>query len=106
MAEPLHVESSPSLRPKVGVSTQVILQPKWYKDVPKLGLGTVEINRRNSKLYFNTYFLKKIGRYLEGFDLSLHSATTGIFQEWESFTRAELEVLTAEVDICRFLGAW
>ncbi|MBI5585839.1 MAG: TIM barrel protein [Deltaproteobacteria bacterium] len=98
-------ESAPALRPKIGVSTQVILQPKWYKRVPSLGVDTLEINRRNSKLYFNQYFLEKVRRYLEGFHLSLHSATTGLFQELESFTRAELETLTAEVDICRFLGA-
>lgn len=89
----------------IGVSTQVLLQPKWYQHVHKLGADTLEINRRNSKLYFNRYFLEKVRRYLEGYRLSLHSATTGIFQELESFTRAELEVLMGEVDVCRFLGA-
>lgn len=93
------------VQPKIGVSTQVIRRSKWYKNVDHLGVDTLEINRRNSKLYFNRYFLEKVRRYLEGFHLSLHSATTGIFQELESFTRAELETLMAEVDICRFLGA-
>jgi sugar phosphate isomerase/epimerase len=95
----------PVIRPKIGVSTQVIHRSKWYKHVDNLGVDTLEINRRNSKLYFNRYFLEKVRRYLEGFHLSLHSATTGIFQELESFTKAELETLMAEVDICRLIGA-
>ena len=105
MGTPPPIESVPVIRPKIGVSTQVIYQYKWYKNVENLGVDTLEINRRNSKLYLNRYFLDKVRRYLQGFHLSLHSATTGIFQELESFTRAELEILMAEVDICRFLGA-
>lgn len=105
MGKPLSNGSVPVIRPKIGVSTQVLHQSKWYKNVDHLGVDTLEINRRNSKLYFNRYFLEKVRRYLDGFHLSLHSATTGIFQEVESFTRAELEILTAEVDVCRFLGA-
>jgi sugar phosphate isomerase/epimerase len=103
--QPLAPVSAPGNRPKIGLSTQVILRSKWYKHVFNLGVDTLEINRRNSKLYFNRYFLEKIRRYLEGFHLSLHSATTGIFQELESFTRAELETLMAEVDTCRLIGA-
>ena len=105
MGTPPSIESAPGSRPKIGVSTQVIPRSKWYKHVDHLGVDTLEINRRNSKLYFNQYFLEKVRRYLEGFHLSLHSATTGIFQDLESFTRAELETLMAEVDICRFIGA-
>ena len=105
MGKPLSNGSVPVSRPKIGVSTQVLHQSKWYKNVGHLGVDTLEINRRNSKLYFNRYFLEKVRRYLGGFHLSLHSATTGIFQEVESFTRAELEILMAEVDVCRFLGA-
>jgi len=105
MGKPLSIGSAPGIQPKIGVSTQVLHQSKWYKNVDHLGVDTLEINRRNSKLYFNQYFLEKVRRYLQGFHLSLHSATTGIFQALESFTRAELETLTAEVDICRFIGA-
>jgi len=105
MGQPLLNGPITGIQPKIGVSTQVIYQYKWYKNVENLGVDTLEINRRNSKLYFSRYFLDKVRRYLQGFHLSLHSATTGIFQELESFTRAELEILMAEVDICRFLGA-
>jgi len=105
MGQPLLNGPVTGVQPKIGVSTQVIHRSKWYKNVDNLGVDTLEINRRNSKLYFNQYFLEKVRRYLEGFHLSLHSATTGIFQDLESFTRAELETLMAEVDICRFIGA-
>lgn len=91
--------------PAVGITTQVIRKAKWYKDARELGFDAVEINRRNSKLHFNLYFLEKVRRYMEGFDLSLHSGTAGVFQPCESFTRANLAILTAEIDVCRVLGA-
>lgn len=87
------------------MTTQTIQEAKWYKYIADLGFHAVEINRRNSKLYFNLYFLEKVKRYLEGFDLSIHSATAGIFQPYRSFTKANLAVLTAELDVCRFLEA-
>jgi sugar phosphate isomerase/epimerase len=93
------------MRPVVGITTQVIPRAKWYKYVGEFGLDAVEINRQNSKLHFNLFFLEKVKRYLEGFDISLHSGTAGIFQKIENFTRANLSILTAEVDVCRFLGA-
>lgn len=91
--------------PQVGITTQVIRQAKWYKHVSDLGFNTVEINRQNSKLHFNLFFLEKVKRYMRGFDLSIHSGTSGIFQPRESFTKANLAILTAEVDICSFLEA-
>jgi sugar phosphate isomerase/epimerase len=91
--------------PAIGITTQVIRQAKWYKHVSELGFNTVEINRQNSKLHFNLFFLEKVKRYMRGFDLSVHSGTSGIFQPRESFTKANLAILTAEVDVCSFLGA-
>ena len=89
----------------MGITTQVIRQAKWYKYVGRLGFEAVEINRQNSKLHFNLYFLEKVKRYLQGLDLSVHSGTSGVFQERDPFTRADLAVLAAEIDVCRFLGA-
>ena len=91
--------------PVVGITTQVIPRAKWYKYVGDFGCDAVEINRQNSKLHFNLFFLEKVKRYLEGFDISLHSGTAGLFQQIETFTIANLAMLTAEVDVCRFLGA-
>lgn len=91
--------------PVVGITTQVVQEAKWYKHIAGLGFEAVEINRRNSKLHFNLYFLEKVKRYMEGFDLSIHSGTAGIFQPYPSFTKANLAVLTAELDVCRFLEA-
>ena len=92
-------------RPLIGVTSQVIRISKWYKAAAELGFDALEINRRNSKLHFNTFFLEKIKRYLRGLQISLHSATTGVFQEFDSFTEAEIATLRAEVDVCRVLGA-
>jgi sugar phosphate isomerase/epimerase len=93
------------MTPAVGITTQIIRRVKWYKYIRELGFDAVEINRRDSKLHFNLYFLEKVKRYMEGLDLSVHSGTAGIFQPYESFTRANLATLQAEVDVCRFLGA-
>lgn len=89
----------------IGVTTQVISQAKWYKHVGQFGLGTIEINRQNSKLHFNHHALLKVKGYLEGYGLSLHSGTAGMFQPNDAFTRANLAVLAAEIEVCRFLGA-
>lgn len=91
--------------PCIGVTTQIIRRDKWYKFVHELGFDTIEINRQNSKLHFSVYFLEKVKKYLNGFDLSLHSGAAGIFQPRESFTRANLAILTAEAELCHFLGA-
>ena len=93
------------MNPAIGITTQVIRQAKWYKYLRELGYRTIEINRQNSKLHFNLFFLEKVKRYLEGFDLSIHSGTAGIFQPHESFTKANLAILTAEIDVARYLGA-
>jgi sugar phosphate isomerase/epimerase len=92
-------------RPVIGVTSQVINISKWYKTAAQLGFDALEINRRNSKLHLNTFYLQKVKRYLDGLRLSLHSATTGIFQEWESFSLAEMATLRAEVDVAKILGA-
>jgi hypothetical protein len=49
--------------PKIGVTTQVIRQAKWYKFIDELGFKAIEINRLNSKLHFNLFFLEKVKRY-------------------------------------------
>lgn len=89
----------------IGVTTQVIRQAKWYKHVGEFGLGTIEINRQNSKLHFNHFFLEKVKGYLGGFDLSIHSGTAGVFQPHDNFTKANLAILKAELDVCRVIGA-
>lgn len=91
--------------PLIGATSQIIRSSKWYKEASGLGVEALEINRRNSKLYFSSYFLEKVKRYLQGIHLSLHSATTGVFQEVESFTQAELATLRAEIDVASYLDA-
>jgi sugar phosphate isomerase/epimerase len=91
--------------PVVGITSQVIRQAKWYKYIGELGFDAIEINRQNSKLHFNAYFLEKVKKYVDGFDLSIHSGTAGIFQSAETFTNANLAILFAEIEVCRFLGA-
>jgi sugar phosphate isomerase/epimerase len=90
---------------EIGITTQIIRRSKWYKDIKVLGFNTIEINRQNSVLYCNLYFLEKIKRYTRGCALSLHSATKGIFQDRRSFTEANLAMLLAEVDMCNILEA-
>ena len=92
-------------RPIIGATSQVIRSAKWYKTAAHLGFEALEINRRNTRLHLNTFHLAKVKRYLQGLQISLHSATTGIFQELESFSQAELATLKAEVDIARIMEA-
>ncbi|MBN2232097.1 MAG: sugar phosphate isomerase/epimerase [Deltaproteobacteria bacterium] len=91
--------------PLIGTTSQIITASRWYKGAAALGIPAIEINRRHSELYLNTFYLEKVKRYLRGISLSLHSGTTGVFQELKSFTIAELATLRAEVDVACFLGA-
>ncbi len=90
--------------PKIGITTQIIYESRWYKFLNSLGYQAVEINRRNSKLYFDLYFLEKVKRYTRGYDLSIHSGTRGVFHYNVNFTNADLAILTAEIDMCSILG--
>lgn len=90
-------------RPMIGATSQVIHSAKWYKTAVDLGFEALEINRRNTRLHLNTFHLAKVKRYLQDLNTSLHSSTTGIFQELESFSQAELATLKAEVDMARIL---
>ena len=91
--------------PNIGITTQIIRRSKWYKEIDSFGFNTIEINRQNSKLYFDPYFLEKVKRYTRGYDLSIHSGTKGIFHSHGNFTKANLAVLIAEIDLCSMLGA-
>lgn len=93
------------MSPVIGITSQVVRKAKWYKYIDALGFEAVEINRQHSKLHFNLYFLEKIKKYMQRYDLSVHSGTAGVFQPNASFTSANLAALTAEIDVCRFLGA-
>lgn len=83
----------------------MIREIKWYKCFPEFGFDTIEINRQDTKLYFDFYFVEKIKRYTHGYDLSIHSGTKGIFQPIPCFTEANLAILTAEIDLCAMLEA-
>lgn len=91
--------------PKIGITTHIIRQSKWYKHFQSLGFDTLEINRQMSKLYLDLYFCEKIKHYTKNVDLSIHSGTKGVFQPNSHFTKANLAVLTAEVELCAILGA-
>ncbi len=93
------------MTPAIGITTQFIRKAKWYKYVHEFGFDAVEINRLNSKLHFNLYFLEKVKKYMQSYDVSVHSGTAGIFQAHEAFTQANLAILMAEIEVCRFLGA-
>jgi len=93
------------MTPVIGITSQIIRQSKWYKYIGELGFEAIEINRQHSKLHFNLFFLEKVKKYVQIFDLSIHSGTAGIFQSYDSFTKANLSTLIAEVDLCQFLGA-
>ncbi|NLD38205.1 MAG: TIM barrel protein [Desulfatiglans sp.] len=90
--------------PKIGITTQIISEAKWYKCLNSLGYQTVEINRLSSKLFLDLYFLEKVKRYTRGYDLSIHSGTRGVFHSNATFTNADLAVLTAELEMCSILG--
>jgi sugar phosphate isomerase/epimerase len=91
--------------PRIGITTQVIRKAKWYKQIKTLGFDTIEINRYNSNLPFDLFFLEKVKQYTHGCELSIHSSTKGVFQTQPSFTEANLTILLAEIDLCTKLGA-
>lgn len=83
---------------KIGVSTKA-LGYWWYKDID---FDVVEIGRSGA-LFFDTEWIDK--NIPKGLDYSVHSKTKKVFSDVSQFTRAETEMLKAEIVACDMIGA-
>ena len=90
--------------PKIGVTTAILDQKIWFKQLKSLNVNTIEIGGRSARLFFEPNWLEKIKPNLQDYDLSLHSGTVKIFTSNEQFTKTELERLKSEIIICEFFG--
>jgi len=86
---------------KVGVTTSVLDQRKWFNQLDQLPSKTIEIGARSARIYFDPAWIEKISKKIKGYDLSFHSGTVKIFLSEEQFTKAEIERLKAEIVICK-----
>ena len=89
---------------KIGKTTAVLNQRKWYNELDLLNSKVIEIDARSARIYFDPIWIDKIGKKIQGYDLSFHSGTVKIFLPEEQFTRAEIERLKAEIIICKKWG--
>lgn len=89
---------------KIGLCTKRLNQSNWYEELKSLGINVVEISGRSAKLYLKESWLEKIKPFLKGYQLSLHSRTTGVFHKNEVFTQAEIGTLKAEIELAKILG--
>lgn len=91
---------------KIGFKTPDI----FYDGKDKTEFEILEISGKDPKLEFNIKKRLKIKKYLVGKDLSFHTQTSRIFScknkecNLPEFNEAELDVLKAEIILCKILG--
>lgn len=90
---------------KLGFSSKAIREHKWIQHAKEYGFGALEINHTSSVLRFIPEWLKKAKAALRGMELSMHSITSHVFTGNPYLTRAELEMLKAEITACSIIGA-
>lgn len=89
---------------KVGVTTSVLDQRKWFNHLDQLPSKTIEIGGRSARIYLDPVWIEKIAKKIKGYDLSFHSGTVKIFLPDKQFTKAEVERLKAEIILCKKWG--
>lgn len=90
--------------PKIGLKTSHI----FYKGEDKIDFDVLEITTKDPDLTFKLPKILKVREYLKGKDLSFHTQTSRIFscndKNMKEFNLAELNVVKAEIILCKILG--
>jgi len=91
------------MKPKIGLKTSDI----FYNGDDKIEFDVMEITTKDRALDFNVKKIMKAMDYLKGKKLSLHSQTSRIFScknyGFSDFNDAELNVLRAEIILCKIM---
>jgi endonuclease IV len=87
--------------PKIGVTSKVFSFNKWYRDMHHSGFKVIELNKRKSIMKLVNVWLDQRKKDIKGFDLSMHTETTGVFSNNQQFTITELDTLKSEVILCK-----
>lgn len=93
------------MKPKIGITTSIFNQKKWYKEIKDSEYRVLEIGKRTATIYLDPVWIDKIKPFLKDFDLSIHSGTVKVFTENSQFTITELNMLKSEILICEMIGA-
>lgn len=93
------------MKPKIGITTSIFNQKKWYKEIQDSKYRVLEIGKRSATVYLDPDWINKIKPFLKDLDLSLHSGTVKVFTENPQFTITELNMLKSEILICEMIGA-
>ena len=91
-------------RPLVGIKTTNI----FYDEKDKVNCNVLEITTKDPNLRFNIKKILKAKKHLKGKKLSMHTQTSRIFSckdfKVPEFNEAELNIVKAEVILCKILG--
>ena len=93
------------MKPKIGLKTTNI----FYKGKDKIDFDVLEIRSDDPDLGFNIKKVLKVKKFLEGKEISMHSQTSRIFScknkenNTPEFNEAELNVVKAEIILCKIL---
>jgi sugar phosphate isomerase/epimerase len=94
------------MRPKIGIKTKNIM----YDGEDRVESDVIELMSYDLNVGFNARKVVKLKEYLAGKDLSMHSQAGHVFGSVDEygvpeFVEAELNVLRAEIVLCKTLGA-
>jgi len=91
-------------KPKVGLKTTDI----FYRGKDKIEFDVLEIRSDDPDLGFNIKKVLKVKEFLKEKEVSMHSQTSRIFScnnyGFRKFNEAELNILKAEIILCKILG--
>lgn len=89
----------------IGISTRCFSKDQGLDFIVKAGIKTIELNRKYTELKFREEFIEKIKQKLNRCNLSIHTATSGIFHKEPVFAKAETSLLKAEILQAKKIGA-
>ncbi len=93
-------------KPKIGFKTNNI----FYEGKDKINFNTLEIRSDDPHIGFNIKKVLKVKKFLKGKNVSMHTQTSRVFScrnrenKTPEFNEAELNVLKAEIILCKILG--
>ena len=89
----------------IGISTSAAPRHYWHLWLDKNDYKIVELDLRHSYFPFYEFIINHVADAVRDYDMSLHSTTEALFSENKLVRKAHQNILIAEIDIAKRIGA-
>jgi len=89
----------------IGISTSAGPKHYWHLWLKDKGYKIVELDLRHTYFPFYEFVIDKVAEDMGQYDSSIHSSSEALFSEKEIIRKAYQQVLVAEIDIAKRIGA-